>query len=419
MNVEVKFDPTSLCEEEINLPYSKSVALRAEILARIFSEDILLCYNPNCDDTAYLSTALSRLEAGCGMNEEFVYDLGSGAAPFRFFLAYASSVPSFRGVITCSEQLKKRPLAPLVEALRKAGAEIEYLETEGYPPVRVRGGNLLWTSGSFGSDISSQFTSALMMASLVWDKPYEEPVGQDIVSRPYVEMTRKMIDRFRCWSQDSNRIQHIYNVEKDWSAASYFYELVLAAPEISIIIDGLPNPVDSVQGDCACARIFETLGVKTEFLPDGKIRLSADTGIISRLSGRKEPMLFNMRETPDLVPALTVGACLAGIRFVIEGIGHLRHKESDRLAALTRQLAKAGYELINKDESLAWLGKRLALENVLVFDSYGDHRIAMSMSIAAVKLGDIIVEDAGCVSKSFPDFFEQLEKAGFIVKVSV
>lgn len=394
------------------LPASKSIALRAEILAAIFSDKVLVDYTPDNDDCLDLSLALNELSSNREDAEGHEYYLGNGAAPLRFFTAYASSLGNFNGIITCSEQLKKRPMAPLVDALRSGGVDIECLEREGYPPLHVRGKNIAGIEGKFGCDVSSQFTSALMMASLVWAKPYKEPYDDSMVSRPYVEMTGKMIDAFVKLSDSAIETPSIYKIESDWSSASYFYELAMLLPGLEIHIENLTEPEKSLQGDSACAEIFENFGVQTKFYADGSAVIKGDNSIISHLAAKNETICLNLSDTPDLVPAVVVGLCLRELPFIIEGIGHLRYKESDRISSLVLELSKAGYVFENKSNALAWLGHRIEPATHISFDSHNDHRIAMALAVSVVKLGEIEITNAECVSKSFPDFYNQLKKIG-------
>lgn len=411
----LKYDRCSGVDGIVTLPPSKSVALRAEVLSMIFQGSVLIENAPVCDDYIDLKCALDLFYNSLEKNQEIYYKFKDGAAPMRFFVAYVASCPGCSVIIDCSDQLRRRPLAPLVDALLSAGACIEYIEEVGRAPVRVEGKVLNGINDPVGCDISSQFSSALMMASLIWDKPYNLPCNVGIVSAPYVEMTRKMIGQFQdffChYEKTDERV--VYNIENDWSSASYFYELVLADPSRSIIIRNLPRPSESVQGDSACVEIFKSFGVLTQFFDDGSLRIYAEPDIIARRAAGS-PLDLDMGRTPDLVPAVTVGLCLANIPFVVTGVAHLRNKESDRLEALCTELAKAGYPLCNNGESLAFHGKRLARSSSPVcFDSYSDHRMAMALSVAASRLGMVIILNAQCVSKSFPDFFDQLSRVGF------
>lgn len=384
------------------------------VLSAVFCDSVMLGSSSDCEDCVDLRVALDMLFDLYDAPDDFEYHFKAGAAPLRFFLAYAASQKAFHGIINCDAHLKTRPLQPLIEALRKAGARIECLEREGFPPLKVKGSDIEGLDGSFGIEQSSQFTSALMMASLIWDKEYLPPKGASIVSGPYVEMTRKMIAQFKKIDDEAEAKGYpiIYNVEKDWSAASYFYELILADPSKKITFDSLVAPAESLQGDSRCAEIFARAGVRTIYKEDGRVEISADEEKIKSLAEADDLLSFDLCDTPDLVPALAVGLCLAGIRFTISGIGHLKFKESDRLSVLSKEMARAGYLLRVDESSLSWEGKRVDPDPSRRFDSHDDHRIAMALSILTVRLGKIRISKSNCVAKSFPRFFEELEKTG-------
>lgn len=419
--MKVRYECDGGARDVVRLPGSKSISLRAELLSRIWASkigkkeigNIILNGVSDSDDYQDLHHAFKKLEDHA--DDCMTFYFGYGAAPMRFFLAYSSSIEGFHGKINCGEELKMRPVKPLVDALRTAGAEIEYIEENGRLPLYVKGHTLKSIDIAVGTRLSSQFTSALMMASLLWEKEYIPPVLNDAVSYPYIEMTEKMICQFKDLVREADGEKTlVYNIEKDWSAASYFYELALLAPDREIRIDGLIPPEKSLQGDSVYAEIFYKLGVVTIFNEAGTVIVKGNSEYISKLKENFEPLHFNLNDTPDLVPAVVTGMCLAGIPFFIDGIGHLRHKESNRLQALTIELAKAGFKLDKKGESLAWNGKRLDVRDGVVFDSHNDHRMAMALAIAAVKLGNVEIKGAECVSKSFPEFFAEIKKTGLV-----
>lgn len=402
--------------EPVKLPGSKSIAARALILSHIFDERIIPVNLPDCDDTTELKTALDQLKSGNKDNFYESYNLGSGGTSLRFFLAYVSSVDGFKGIVDCSEELRRRPLFPLIDALRIAGAHIEYIGKEGCPPLKVSGRKLESFEGMPGGAISSQYASALMMSSLLWEKEFFLPQKNDSVSQSYLEMTRHMIEEFKkIITTQSGTERYAYNIESDWSAASYFYEFALLCPGREVNLYNLYAPTRSLQGDSACEIIFGKLGVETEFCPKGFLKLKGNADEIRKVIRNEKIIDLNLCDTPDLVPALAVGMCLAGIKFHITGIGHLRFKESDRLAALCEELAKLGYLLENDNESLAWLGKRLEIGGDIILNSHGDHRMAMALSMASARYMKIGIVNSDCVTKSFPSYFENLRKLGFAV----
>lgn len=398
-------DP-SLPAAPVSLPGSKSEAARALILQYIyetsFGRRVSVSGLPDCDDTRELSAALARLKAGEGFSVPGEFNLGAGGTSFRFFTALVASLPGFEGVVDCAPQLRRRPLRPLLYALREAGAEIE----GEVAPLHIRGKRLDGGGVRCVPGISSQFVSALMMASLLWTTPYcASDVGE--VSRPYIEMTRRVMECFPAAST--------YIIEPDWSAASFFYELAFLNPNHQIVIERLLPSGESVQGDSACAGIFEPLGVSTNFRSDGSAVIGRRPGAGWEWGTGYPRVSIDMKDTPDLVPPLAVALAFNGVPFTLRSVGHLRHKESDRLGALREELGKVGIFLIENEESLEYEGSSshpIFTSDTVTFDSHHDHRIGMAMAATAVRLGRVHLAGREAVSKSFPDFFRELRKVG-------
>lgn len=387
------------------LPGSKSIAARAVVLSYVFGNRTRLTGLPDCDDTRELSAAMALLsQSRDGLTR---YDLGTGGTSLRFFLALSASLSGKDMIIDCSDALRKRPLRPLIDALRQAGADIECLETEGCAPVRVRGRKLCGDGVAVNTEMSSQFASALLMVSSLWTSPFILPRTVNAVSRPYIDMTDRMVRTFCLFPQQ-------YHVEADWSAASYFYEYALLNPGCEVVIRNMPPLTGSLQGDSACADIFSRTGVHTHVDDSGHGYICGDPEAISRVRQKREELIFDLGDQPDLVPALVVGLCFAGIYFRIVHISHLRHKESDRLEVLKTEMAKAGYEIEIGNDHLVWMGNKKPVVERPVFDSHSDHRIAMALSVATVAGGRIDLRDADAVTKSFPGFYNQIAKLGII-----
>ncbi len=400
MLINFNRDKSGKNDKPIRLPRSKSIAARMLILDYIRGSRRIRTDLPDCDDTRELSAALQRLDERVPGDR---YDLGSGGTSLRFFTALVASMENFEGIVDCSAQMRGRPLAPLVESLRGVGADIIYMDKEGHAPIYIRGKKLRGGEVVMAGDVSSQFVSALLMASHLWETPIRLNIEGAQVSHPYIAMTERMIKEER-----------MDVIETDWSAAAFFYELCLVFPDNDVVIEGLSLPEDSVQGDAGCERIFDLTGVKSEWDRDGKVKLRGDGRIIESLALMPRALEFDMGGTPDLVPALAVGMALAGIKFRFGNVSHLRHKESDRLTVLQMEMAKIGYVLEVDSDSIAWHGRRLPAGENEVIDSHGDHRIAMAFAMAAAKFDHIAIAGAECVAKSFPGFFEELGKIGFL-----
>lgn len=402
--VHINFDGRKSLEngKPIRLPRSKSMAARRLILDFIRGYKDERADLPDCDDTLELTAALRQLREGEPASR---YDLGTGGTSLRFFIALVSSLENFDGVVDCSPQLRRRPLAPLVAALRRAGADISYMERDGYAPIYIKGKKLKGGEVEIAGGVSSQFISALLMASLLWREPLRLKIEGTVVSQPYVEMTRRMM-------ADVDSV----DIEPDWSAAAFFYELCLMLPGGNVAIESLRRPELSVQGDAGCEKLFGLLGVTTHRHSESEVVLKGDGKIVESMARMPAVLELDMGKMPDLVPALAVGMAVAGIKYRFCNVGHLRNKESDRLMALQMEMEKIGYSLETGDDFISWNGRRLPVGEDEVIDSHGDHRIAMAFAMAAARVGHLTIDGAECVAKSFPGFFEELEKIGFEVK---
>lgn len=405
--LEILFDPCG-GSRAVRLPGSKSEAARALILQYIYGAQrgrhVGLRGLPDCDDTRELAAALTRLRNGAGFNGEAMFDLGSGGTSLRFFVALVASLPGFRGVVDCAARLKQRPLTPLIAALRQAGAEI----VGDGAPLRIVGRRLDGRGVTCGASVSSQFVSALMMASLLWERPFVPPVAP-AVSGSYIDMTRKVTADFRLADE--------YRIEPDWSAASFFYQLAYLSPGREIKIERLVEPGRSLQGDSRSAALFASLGVDSDFKPDGSVAVKGNEEKILAVSSGAGAVRIDMGSTPDLVPPLAVALALRGVDFELRGVSHLRYKESDRLTALAVELAKVGIKLRVAPDSLRFDGAGSVSPCGPVFDSHGDHRIGMAMAVAAAALGEVRLAGESAISKSFPEFFGQMSKVGLMSRI--
>lgn len=271
---------------------------------------------------------------------------------------------------------------------------------------RVLDGSGVVVSGA----ASSQFRSALMMVSQLWSVPFADDGDAHGVSLPYVSMTRRMVEIFR---ERPAR----FDIEPDWSALSYFYEYALLRHDTDIVVENMPPVVGLFAGRFGVRGDIRAVGSRGRVGPDGSGVLRGNKEMIERLRDANEAVSLDMKDVPDLVPALTVGLCFAGIRFSMTGIGHLRHKESDRLAVLSEELEKAGYRLEAGDDSLSWEGARLPSGEDETHFAHCDHRIAMSLAVTAVTRRQVSIRGAEAVTKSFPTFFTQLAGLGIFICV--
>ena len=335
----------------------------------------------------------------------------------RFLTAYLSKIG---GVweITGSERMKNRPIGILVDALKSLGANIEYLEKEGFPPLKITGKALKGGSLDISGNVSSQFISAILMIAPTMMEGLKLHLTGDIMSMPYIKMTLGMMKEFSVKSKwvDNTIIikpqeykEIPYFVESDWSAASYWYEIVSLIPGAKVMLVGLKK--ESLQGDSRIAEFFSHIGVNTEFI---------NTGVIISNNGEKMPeyLELDLGCQPDLAQTLVVTCCLKQIKFKFTGLQTLRIKETDRITALEVELKKLGYVITDHNDSvMIWDGAMCDKEQNPVIKTYEDHRMAMAFAPASIIEGKILIDEPQVVSKSYPGYWEDLDKAGFIINV--
>lgn len=419
--VAINIDPRGAAKCDVELPRSKSVALRAMTLNAV-SERISACTAqisgmPDAEDVKGMERALRCYRAG----GHFV-NIGEGGAPFRFFTSLAASTPGIDLTLATRRPLLRRPHSILLEALGNAGAEISALRGIGRPPLRIIGRRLDSAGISIDPGVSSQYISALMMVAPMWISGLRLNFNdRRPVSYPYLQMTAKVMEKFGCSlnmsetgitvSPSQCKAPECYPIPVDWSAASYLYEFALINPGTEVRVADLTPPTDSLQGDSECMRIFERLGVTTRFNSDGSASIIRDNeGEKKFVDG--DTYTINLGDTPDLAPALAVGFCLAGIRFKFNDVAHLRHKETNRMAALATELRKLGYHLWTADTMMGWNGVRSEVLESPLISTYSDHRMAMAFAPAAALFSGLRIENPGVVAKSFPRYWEMLGRLG-------
>lgn len=385
----------------IQLPGSKSISNRLLVMRQLSGNSIDIERLSAADDTVLLESALN--------NDTGEMWLGDAGTALRFGLAWAS-VSKGERVMRGSARLSQRPIRPLVEALRSLGAEIQYLENEGFLPLKVTGKKLHHAVVEIDASESSQFTSALMLIAPYISGGVEISRKGHIVSEPYVAMTRNlMVEAGAVVSIQAEKIvveEGLYQettieVEPDWSAASYFYAICALSGNAELRLQGLRKA--SSQGDAVVADLFRSFGVQTRYSATGA-HLS-QTGIVEAMP------VIDFLKCPDL--AQTVAVVAAGLRHPLrlEGLQTLRVKETDRIAALSTELAKCGVTCEFGSDFLE-LKSFSTPEQTPHISTYGDHRMAMAFAPLALALGGIVIESPKVVSKSFPGFWKELEKVG-------
>ena len=393
---------------KILLPSSKSISNRALIINALGKGT----YQPEnlseCDDTQVMVRAL---QAG---PDETIDIMAAGTA-MRFLTAYLSVTPGKR-IITGTQRMQQRPIQVLVNALRELGADINYTNNKGYPPLEITGSSLDKERISLPGNISSQYISALLMIAPTLTHGLTIQLTGDIISRPYIQLTIQLMKDFGAdarWTKENElRVEPQlyksipYYIESDWSAASYWYQIAALAPEATITLPKLM--ANSYQGDSKVAELFGWLGVETSYQEDG-VTLTKGTPKV-------EYMEYDFINQPDLAQTFVVTCALLGIPFRFTGLQSLKIKETDRIVALIKEMRKLGFVIKDSENSiLSWEGERCTREEGAI-DTYEDHRMAMAFAPASLKISDLFINNPQVVSKSYPRYWENLQTAGFIIK---
>ena len=405
--------PPRHVDTRILLPASKSISNRALIIHALTGGNVMPENLSDCDDTKVIIRALSHRPE--------VIDIKAAGTAMRFMTAYLS-VTEGEHTIMGTERMKHRPIGVLVDALRYLGAEIEYAGEKGFPPLRIRGRQLEGGRLEIPGNVSSQYISALLMIAPVLSKGLEMKLTGGIVSRPYIDLTLHLMHQFGVsaeWTDiDSITVkpqpyrQRPYTIENDWTAASYWYEVLALTDELGSKVV-LPGMLDgSRQGDSAVRYIFSLLGIKTAFADRKADRLTDAT--LTRHSCMLNRMDYDFTNQPDLAQTLIATCPVLGIPFHFTGLGSLRIKETDRIEAMKTEMEKLGYILhADSGTELSWEGDRCEPAAQPVIDTYEDHRMAMSFAPLAIRLGRIGINHPEVVSKSYPHYWDDLRKAGF------
>lgn len=345
-------------------------------------------------------------------------DVGASGTSLRFVTAVCASCPGADYVITGTQRLMERPMLPLVNLLKEAGAGVEILGPDNQGPYRVTGNIIKGGSFEIPGDISSQFISAIMLVAPSWEKGVSLSFTTVPVSMPYLRMTKSVMEKFNIrvdLFDDEVVVPHAkyvdpgdFKVEADWSSAAFFYEAcAISGNEVEIA--DLQSPMDSLQGDSHAAELFKDLGVDSQF--------NDSIAILTKKNKNWERVTKNFKDTPDLMLPYAVACLCTDTKFRFDGVAHLRLKESDRLEALKEEAGKLGYQIIIGDNHVEWKGEKTenevedSKESPLI-DPHDDHRVAMAFAMAALKFGEIRIQHPEVVGKSFLDFWNQIPQLG-------
>lgn len=460
----------------LTLPTSKSLCARALVINHLCQLPVPLVGLSDCDDTQAILQGLEALRNSEGA--PLRVDIGAAGTAMRFLTALFAATPQLDVVITGSQRMKERPIGALVTALQAAGADISYVEKEGYPPLRIRGKQLEGGTLALPSNISSQYVSALLMIAPTMRRGLQLELVGKVASAPYIRMTMQVMKAFgvevkwennlisvvrgqryartqssHCGTTKETEQAASYTIERDWTAASYWYEIVALHPDKTarVLLRGLREA--SEQGDAVCARWFEALGVTTTFTAEGailekstkspQVALECDnsTSEDNELSSQTDdsfcesnedlpqttshssqtdyfyckdatPLWLDFAAAPDLAQTFVVTCALLSRPFHFKGLESLRIKETNRIAALIAELQKLGkhIEAIGEGELRYTAQNDSSPAHPITIATYDDHRMALAFAPAALLFPQLSIEHPEVVAKSYPHYWEHLSE---------
>jgi 3-phosphoshikimate 1-carboxyvinyltransferase len=390
-------------QAQIAVTGSKSETNRLLLLKALFPA-ITLANTSNSDDSEVMEKAL--------IGKEEIVDIHHAGTAMRFLTAFFAVNEGREVVLTGSQRMTERPIKVLVEALEQLGAIISYEKEVGYPPIRIKGQKITASKVNIPANVSSQYISALMLVAPKLDNGIEINLVGEITSVPYIKMTLALLNDLDVKTSFEGNVIKVYpkatvdpkemTVESDWSSASYFFSLVALSETASITLSSYKET--SLQGDSALVKIYKQMGVETHF--DGN-----EMTLVKIPDFKFEDVDFELNNTPDIAQTIVVTCLGLGIGCHLTGLHTLKIKETDRLEALRIELTKLGANISVTNDSLTLVASNTINPNIKIA-TYNDHRMAMAFAPLALKV-PIIIENAEVVSKSYPDFWEDLKSLGF------
>lgn len=404
--MQYKISPPQQLKATIELPPSKSISNRLLILNALSLNTNPVENLSDCEDTQVIIDAFN--------SDSNIFDVKGAGTAMRFLTAFLAAMEG-EWILKGSKRMHERPIYPLVEPLKTLGAEIEYLEKEGFPPLKIKGKRLDGGEVYVSGNLSSQYISALMMIAPTMKNGLKINLQTSVVSKPYLNLTIKLMEQYGAyvrWEENNIIIKPQeyrpvnLRVEPDWTAASYWYEMVALLPNSQVTLPGLHE--NSYQGDANLVNLFKDLGVTTQFTSEG--------AIVSKTGKPTKKFFHNFVNEPDLAQTFAAVCCFLGVEFLFTGVESLRIKETDRIEALKTELCKLGFVLRESEsEILEWDGERCSATENAAMDTYDDHRMAMSLAPGAITFGEIRMNNPHVVAKSYPEFWNDLKKAGFTI----
>lgn len=412
-NAVISFTGPKDIQAGISLTGSKSESNRALVIAALSGGVVKAENLSDAADTVTLQRILKELETpAAGLR---TVNVGHAGTAMRFLTAYLSTIHE-EFLLTGSSRMQERPIGILVDALKSIGADISYTKNDGYPPLHIKGGlNAPSAEVFIKGNVSSQYLSALLIIASSLTNGLTLHIEGGLTSRPYLEMTLDMLAAAgisHTWTADTIRIEKqnhqpaTLTVEPDWSAASYWYSIASLADNAVINLSNLRQ--ESLQGDSQIQELMIDLGVRTAHIQGG----------ISLKSGTSQQIdqIIDLKNCPDLAQTIIVCAAAKGLNLAFTGLETLKIKETNRVLALQQELAKIGVLLKEEQEIYTLDCSQLAFPEKVTFCTYDDHRMAMAFAPLSLLIKEVEIEDYHVVEKSYPDFWKDLEIAGFTVK---
>lgn len=407
MKLYLSAPPSNHIKANIEITGSKSESNRSLLLRALYPE-ITIENLSNSDDAEVMEKGL-QIQNG-------EVDIHHAGTAMRFLTGYFASQEGKAVTLTGSQRMTERPVKVLVEALRTLGADIAYEKNEGYPPIRITGKKLIKSRVSLPANISSQYISSLLLIAPSLKNGLELELIGKITSIPYIKMTLGLLSQIGAENSFEGNVitvlpktkvsPTVLTVESDWSSASYYYS-IMALSDVGSEIRLSAYKKDSLQGDSVLSEIYTDFGVETSF---------SDNHILLKKTSDCQLPAANceLSNAPDIAQTIAVTCFGLGIGCHLTGLHTLKIKETDRLEALHTELTKLGADISVTDKALILLPSTTIKKDVAI-DTYNDHRMAMAFAPLALK-ASMIINDAEVVSKSYPDFWEDLKNLRFYVK---
>lgn len=413
MNLLLQTSQSDL-QAQIAITGSKSETNRLLLLQALFP-NITLDNTSNSDDSEVMQKALLSNTQNSKLNTQLI-DIHHAGTAMRFLTAYFAVSEGREVVLTGSQRMTERPIKVLVEALEQLGAQITYEKETGYPPIRIKGQKITAHKVSIPANVSSQYISALLLVAPKLENGIELTLVGEITSVPYIKMTLALLNDLEIQTSFIGNVIRVHpkkevaakvmNVESDWSSASYFYSLAALAKTATISLTSYKQA--SLQGDSALVEIYKQMGVTSHF-ERNKLTLTKQEDFVYT------DLNLELNNTPDIAQTIVVTCLGLGIGCHLTGLHTLKIKETDRLEALRIEMTKLGANISVTNDSLTLepSSNDVIARNETI-STYNDHRMAMAFAPLALKV-PIIIENAEVVSKSYPDFWEDMKKLHFNV----